>query len=177
MNQARMNLDWHDTGSKSGIAAEIGHIIQKMLDNGKLLESSLKISSQVRTLVELDKCAMIDGENVYLDPYTLVPRLFFLLEKDVKMWFRSSSSNSLHSRLQISRIFKWERRAEKKSDPWRAWISASKWHSVLDGDALLHRVKWLPLGIYSDVVVQYLRYVKGKYLPSSIIFIAMQARP
>lgn len=61
-----------------------------MLDNGKLLESSLKISSQVRTLVELDKCAMIDGENVYLDPYTLVPRLFFLLEgcEDVIPFFK-----------------------------------------------------------------------------------------
>lgn len=43
----------------------------------------------MRTLVELDKCAMIDGENVYLDSYTLVSRLFVLLEgcEDVILFF------------------------------------------------------------------------------------------
>ena len=29
---------------------------------------------------------------------------------------------------------------------------------VLDGEALLHQVKWLPKVIYKDVAAQYLRY-------------------
>lgn len=41
---------------------------------------------------------------------------------------------------------------------------------VLDGGALLHRVKWLLRVTYSDIVAQYLSYLKARYRSSSIIF-------
>ena len=42
--------------------------------------------------------------------------------------------------------------------------------NVLDGGALLHRVRWMAGKTYKEVIMQYLSYVRSKYGLSSIIF-------
>ena len=41
---------------------------------------------------------------------------------------------------------------------------------VLDGDALLHRVKWGKKLSYQEVPKQYVSYVRGKYGESCVVF-------
>lgn len=62
-----------------------------------VLESSLKRGPQARTLLELEKGVMIDGQNVHVEPNALFSSQFVRLERceDAKMRFRSSFSNSL----------------------------------------------------------------------------------
>ena len=41
---------------------------------------------------------------------------------------------------------------------------------VLDGDALLHKVKWFPNTSYHSILNQYSRYVKSRYDRACIVF-------
>lgn len=63
---------------------------RKKRDNVNVLESSLKISSEVRTLVDLEKCVKINDQNVHDDRNASFSRLVALLEKykDVIPFFK-----------------------------------------------------------------------------------------
>ena len=41
---------------------------------------------------------------------------------------------------------------------------------VLDGGALLHRVRWLPNSTYNDIICQYQRYINVKFGRCHVIF-------
>ena len=48
---------------------------------------------------------------------------------------------------------------------------------VLDGGALLHRVRWLAGNIYKEVTMQYMSYVRHRYGTCSIAFDGYSSRP
>ncbi len=48
---------------------------------------------------------------------------------------------------------------------------------VLDGGALIHKVKWAKKGTYQDIVKQYVSYVRVKYGTYCIVFDGYQEGP
>ena len=48
---------------------------------------------------------------------------------------------------------------------------------VLDGEALLHRVRCLAGNIYKEVTMQYMSYVRHRYGTCSIVFDGYSSRP
>ena len=54
------------------------------------------------------------------------------------------------------------RKALKKNVSSNSYQADQSFH-VLDGGALLHKVKWLPNTSYQSILNQYSRYVKSKY--------------
>ena len=48
---------------------------------------------------------------------------------------------------------------------------------VLDGEALLHRVKWGKKMSYQEVAKQYVSYVRGKCGESCVVFDGYEQRP
>ena len=56
-------------------------------------------------------------------------------------------------------------------------ITESDTSYVLDGGALLHRVRWLVGNIYKEVTMQYMSYVRHRYGTRSIVFDGYSSRP
>ena len=121
---------------------------------------------QVRTHVELAKDVKSEGENVHVNPNALFLRLVTLLERqeDVTWFFKSELTpfpNSLFKSFQMSKTNKavlkhYLTSYIQESQP------APHMMFVLDGGAVLQRVKWLPKVTYNDVVAQYLGYIQNK---------------
>ena len=126
------------------------------------MERSLKRSMQVGTLVDLEKGVKINGENVHVDPNALFLRLVILLERqeDVTPFFKFELTPFPTALFKSFLMMKTNKAALKHylTSDIQESLPAPNRLFVLDGEALLHQVKWLPKVIYKDVVAQYLGY-------------------
>ena len=131
--------------------------------------------------MELEKGVKIDGENVHVDHSALFSRFVILLEgqEDVTAFFKSELTPFPTSLFKSFQMRKTDKAVLKHclTPDIQESQAAPNTMFILDGGALLHRVKWLPEVTYKDVVAQYLGYVKNKFGPSSIVFDVYHAGP
>ena len=118
---------------------EIGQSLQKKVDNVNVWECWLKRIMQVRTIVELERGVKIDGEKVYVDPNALFSRLIILLERQEELtpFFKFELTPFPTS------LFKCFQMRKTNKAVLKHYLTSDTMF-VLDGGALLHRVKWLP---------------------------------
>ena len=164
-----------ESGVNCDKVEEIGEAIQKSLDKVALRDAAIKRKEQVKTLESLQVGIEIDKDSVHIDPMILFARLMVLLqrEEDPDSYFAYELTSVPTVTFKDNMM-----RKANKSLLTRALISNipsqhtdnTSTQYVLDGGALLHRVRWLPNSTYNDVVKQYLQYVYMKFGQSCIVF-------
>ena len=136
---------------------EVGKSINEKLDNVIVSNASMKRKDQVRTLVSLKVGVRIENENVYVDPTLLFSRLLVLVEREENMmkYFSyeltpiptSLFENGMMRKASKSNLAKAVTKDVSISSPSEPPIY------VLDGGALLHKVKWLPNSNFTDILI------------------------
>ena len=119
----------------------------------------------------------IDKEKIHVDLMLLFSRLLVLIERGEKIrkYFRfertafptSLFKNGMMRKANKSKLVK----ALKKNVSSNSYQADQSFH-VLDGGALLHKVKWLPNTSCQSILNQYSRYVKSKYGRACIVLTA-----
>ncbi len=146
---------------------EVGARIQKKLDHVSIAQASLKRKDQVKSLNHLQPGIQIDKEKCLINPTTLFSRLIAIIqrEEDLSPYFcyeltafpTSLFKDGIMRKTQKSQLAK-----IITSDVQPAECNARTKY-VIDGGALLHKVKWAKKTTYHDVIMQYVEYVHRKY--------------
>ncbi len=148
-------------------AEEVGARIQKKLDHVSIAQASLKRKDQVKSLNHLQPGIQIDKEKCQINPTNLFSRLIAIIqrEEDLSPYFcyelttfpRSLFKDGIMRKTQKSQFAK-----IITSDVQPAECNARTKY-VIDGGALLHKVKWAKKTTYHDVIMQHVEYVHRKY--------------
>lgn len=139
-----------------------------------VIDASIKRSDQVRSLNQLQPSVQVDKKKVHINPMLLFSRLIALVqrEEDMAPYFEYElttiptslfKDNGLRKtdKAQLGRFLK------RDVEPSELSLQAKY---VLDGGALIHKVKWKKRGTYQDIVKQYVSYVRCKYGTCCIVF-------
>jgi hypothetical protein len=152
-----------DDGINCDDAENVGLEIQKSLDNKSVADAKIKRSEKVKTLSDLQSGVKLDGKAVSIDPIILFTRLTALIqrEEDIESAFYYELTPEPTSIFKDGMMRKVEKSVLRnhlldKVQPTGIKPTA---HCVIDGGALLHKVKWPKCATYQDVIDQYLKYV------------------
>ena len=154
---------------------EIGATIQRKLDDVKYWSVKMKRSDKITTLLNLKKGIKIDQKIVHVDPLTLFSRLIVVLDRsdDKEKAFHHELTPTPTSLFKDGFMRKSNKSALAKAltDHLPEVEKPVVTKHVLDGGALLHRVKWFPNAPYGRIVEQYQTYINTKYgFPCTVIF-------
>lgn len=154
----------------------VGSIIQENLDDVSVAAASIKRSEQVRTLGYLTTGVKIGKHRVVIDPTLLFTRLIAIAQREdnIEKYFEFELTvvpTSLFKETALRKPTK-SQLANVITDGVELSQSANDKEAtlVLDGGALLHRVKWQKNGTYKDIAYQYIRYVDARYGKCVIVF-------
>ena len=153
---------------------QIGAKIHKQLNKVSIIDASIKRNDQVRSLNHLHPGIQVDKKKVHINPTLLFSRLIAIAqrEEDMAQFFCYELTTIPTSLFKDNSLRKTDKAQLAKSlkngvEP-SALSSQAKY--VLDGGALIHRVKWMKKGTYRDVLKQYVSYVRAKYNNCCIVF-------
>ena len=159
----------------------VGYRIQKSLDNVSIDSASIKRNDQVRTLEYLQNPIKVGKENVRFDPMLLFNRLILLAQREDDMagCFNYELTPSPTSLFKDGLMRKANKAMLKKAITQNIEPSEENPYTmyVIDGGALLHKVKWIPNSTYLQVADQYLTYVRTKYGRACVVFDGYEAGP
>ena len=164
----------HGDGVNCDKTEEVGAHIQKKLDNMNVVEASIKRSDQVRSLDHLNPGIQVEKRKVHIHPNHLFYRLITIAqrEEDMAPYFGYELTAMPTS------LFKdYFMRKPVKAQLTQALVNAVQPAAekvqavhVLDGGALIHRVKWQKKVTYKDITMQYVNYVRARYGNCCIVF-------
>jgi len=159
-------------------ADTVGMDIQQQLDGIAFTDASIKRKHTVKTLAHLN-CdrQLTDSKLVSLDSCGLFFRLLVLVERcpDVESYFACELTNTPLSLFGGTMMHKAVKPALAKAiacGSVETLTSHLQLHSsvvVVDGGAMLHKVKWLKHVQFSDVLLQYVTHIHSRYGHSAII--------
>ena len=159
----------------------VGAKIQKSLDNMTVLEASIRRSEQVQSLHHLYPAFKVDKKKVHINPTLLFTRVVAIVqrEEDMTPYFDYELTTVPTSLFKDNTMRKPAKAqlAKALTDSLQPSERNMQAVHVLDGGALLHRVRWAKNAIYKDVAKQYVRYVRAKYGQSCIVFDGYQQGP
>ena len=146
---------------------EVGRKIQKHLDNISVLEASIKKSEQVKSLNHLYPGIQVDKEKVQINPTLLFSRLIAIVqrEEDITPYFDyelTAIPTSLFKDHAMRKTTKAQLAKALMSNVQPSQRN-TQIHHVLDGGALIHRVKWPKGATYSEIAKTYVSYVHQHY--------------
>ncbi len=152
----------------------IGHMIQSKLDGKCILETSFKKVDQVQTLVALQKGVKLGPQTVHFDNINLFSRLVVLAERTGNMqpYFDYELTAIPTSLFKDQFMRKPDKSALAKilvKDVDDADPSPNTSSYVIDGGALLHRVRWRKNVSYGEILEQYVDYVVAHYGYCSVV--------
>ena len=156
-------------------ADKVGQSIQEKLDAICVEDASIKQNDRVITLDTLRPGIKIDAKTVHIDPTILFTRLTAIAQTEEEVcqqfyyeltpeptalfkdgFMRKSSKAVLRNHLLDMII------PEEMVDATTC---------VIDGGALLHKVKWLPKSTYGDIIDLYLQFLCSRYNKYSVVCI------
>lgn len=158
-------------------AENVGLNIQKDLD-GKCIESVVvKRSKQVKTLEDLSEGVKVNGKKVNIDPAILFTRLTALTQSDenIQDHFAFELTHEPTALFKDGLLRK-PQKAKLRNYLLEKQSSITEWKMeacVLDGGALLHKIKWKTKTTYREICLQYIAFVRrmyGKYHKVCIVF-------
>ena len=159
----------------------VGAKIQKTLDNVTVLEASIRRNEQIQSLDHLYPGLKVDKQKVHINPTLLFSRLIAIVqrEEDMVPYFNYELTTVPTSLFKDDRMRKPVKAQLTKALSDSVPLSERSMEAmyVLDGGALLHRVKWAKKAMYKDVAKQYVKYVRSKYGQSCIVFDGYQQGP
>jgi len=153
---------------------EIGEKIQKTLDGANYTEAKIKRNDGIRNLAALQSSVKIADDQVAIDPMTLFNRLIALVMRDgnVSSCFNYELSpfpTSLFSKGVMRDATKSKLREHLTKGVDQCNPTGRAIH-VIDGGALLHKIKWLQDQNYEDVVAQYENYLMEAFGRCTVVF-------
>jgi hypothetical protein len=157
------------------VAEQIGATIQQKLDGSAFWSVKLKRSDKVNTLIDLTKNIKIGQEVVHVDPLTLFSRLIVVLDRsdggEKAFQYELTPTPTSLFRNGFMRKATKSTLAEALTSHLSEVEKSSLTKHVLDGGALLHRIKWFPNALFGHIVEQYKTFINTKYgCPCHIIF-------
>ena len=161
---------------------EVGASIQRKLNNICVTEASLKRNDQVRSLNHLQPAILIEKKKYHIDPMKLFSRLIAIVQREDDMipYFSyeltaiptSLFKDGLMRKTQKSQLAKL---VASDVQPAECNMRTSY---VIDGGALLRKVKWAKKAAYRDILQQYVQYVHAKYgRQTCIVFDGYESGP
>jgi len=163
-----------DDGVNCDQTERVGAKIHKQLNNVRVTDASIKRSDQVRSLDYLQPGIQVEKKKVNINPTMLFSRLIAIVqrEEDMASFFEYELTAIPTSLFKDYCLRKTDKAQLAKSLKNSVEPSALNLHAtyILDGGALIHKVKWAKKGTYQDIVKQYVSYVRVKYGNCCIVF-------
>ena len=163
-----------DDGVNCDQTERVGAKIHKQLSNVRVTDASIKRSDQVRSLDYLQPGIQVEKKKVNINPTMLFSRLIAIVqrEEDMASFFEYELTAIPTSLFKDYCLRKTDKAQLAKSLKNSVEPSALNLHAtyILDGGALIHKVKWAKKGTYQDIVKQYVSYVRVKYGDCCIVF-------
>ena len=151
------------------------------LDGLNMAEASIKRRNHVKPLADLKPGLQVDQQKLNINPNILFSILIAIVQREEDMTayfdheltaFPTSLFKDNFMRKSVkAQLAKTLTNSVDSSEHNRQALY------VLDGEALLHRVKWGKKMLYQEVSKQYVSYVRGKYGESCIVFDCYEQRP
>ena len=162
-------------------AEEVGLKIQMQLDGLIVAEASIKRSDHIKSLADLKPGIKVDKRKLNIDPTILFTRLIAIVqrEEDMSLYFGyelTAFPTSLFKDNFMRKAVKAQLTKSLTSSVDSSEYRRQATH-VLDGGALLHRVKWGKKKSYQEIAEQDVSYVRGKYGESCIVFDGYEQGP
>ena len=158
-------------------AEKVGYAIQSKLDGVCLEEAKIKRKDKVTTLDSLRPGVKIDKTTVHIDPNILFTRLTAIVqsEDDVAAQFFYELTPEPTSLFKDGFMHKSSKSILRSSilNKVTHAVNTDADVCVIDGGALLHKVKWLPNSTYGNIAEHYINFVKiryGRYTTICIVF-------
>ncbi len=155
-------------------AEQVGAKIHKKLDNVSVVDASIKRSDQVLSLDFLQPGIQVEKKRVNIDPTILFSRLIAIVqrEEDMAPFFEHELTTTPTSLFKDYCLRKTDKAQLAKSIKNGVELSALNVHAtcILDGGALIHKVKWAKKVTYQDIARQYVSYARVKYGNCCIAF-------
>ena len=134
-----------------------------------------KRRDQIKTLELVQIGVEINKEKIHVDAMFLFLRLLALIEREEEIreyfWFELTAfPTSLYKNGMMRKANKSKLAKSLKKNVFSNSYQVDQSFNVLDGGALLHKVKWLPNTSYQYILNQYSRYVKSRYDRACIVF-------
>ena len=146
---------------------EVGAKIQMKLNNVSVTEASLKRKDQVCSLDHLQPGIQIDKKKYHIDPMNLFSRLIAIVQREEDMipYFSYELTTIPTSLFKDSAMRKTQKSQLAKTIASGVELAERdvRIDHVIDGGALLHKVKWAKKATYKNIVMQYVEYVHAKY--------------
>ncbi len=162
-------------------AEQVGAKIHKKLDNVSVVDASIKRSDQVLSLDFLQPGIQVEKKKVNIDPTILFSRLIDIVqrEEDMAPFFEHELTTIPTPLFKNYCLRKTDKAQRAKSLKNGVELSALNVHAtcILDGGALIHKVKWAKKVTYQDIARQYVSYVRVKYGNCCIAFDGYNQEP
>ena len=154
-------------------AEEVGALMQDKVTGVSVADAPFRKADQVKTLQLLASPCHIQNKAVMIDTAGLFHRLILLVERsaDVAKYFEYELTAAPASLFKCSYMRKADKSVlakEMRRDFAIEPVMLSMLY-VVDGGALLHRVRWLKNSTFAAVVQQYVSYVMSKYGSTSVV--------
>ena len=160
---------------------QVGEKIQKQLDNVTITEASIKRNDKIRSLDHLYPGIQIDKQKAHINPTLLFSRLIAIVqrEEDMSPYFEYELTTIPTSLFKDNALRKPVKALLAKALTTAVQPSEREKQAVhvLDGGALIHRIKWLKKATYKAIAKQYVTYVRAKYGHSCIVFDGYEQGP
>ena len=146
-----------------------------------VVEASIKRSDQIKPLADLKPGIQVDKQKLNINPTTLFSRLIAIVqrEEDMSPYFDyelTAFPTSLFKDNFMRKAAK-AQLAKSLTDSVNSSVHRRQAKHVLDGGALLHRVKWGKKMTYQDIAEQYVSYVRARYRQSCVVFDGYEQGP
>jgi hypothetical protein len=153
---------------------EIGKRIQETLNDTNYTDAKIKRNDGVKNLAALQSSVKIGDDQVTIDPMTLFNRLIALVmrDSDVSSCFKYELSpfpTSLFDK-GVMRDANKSKLREHLTKGIEQCNPPDNSNHVIDGGALLHKIKWLPDQNFKDVVTQYQDYLVKAFGRCTVVF-------
>jgi hypothetical protein len=152
---------------------EVGVHIHRKIDNMSTVEASIKRNDQVRSLDHLHPGIKVDKQKINIHPNHLFYRLIAIAQRDENMapyfdYELTAMSTSLFKDNFMRKSVKSQLAQALEKEVQSSGENPQAVH-VLDGGALIHKVKWQKKVTYKDIAVQYVNYVRTRYRDCCIV--------
>ena len=151
------------------------------MDGISFSNSSVKRKEQIKSLEELNVGLKLDKETIYVDPSVLFSRLLLMIEREQRMieYFRYELTPVPTSLFEDGMMRKPANSLLMKAVTKNVPRDASHVSPVyiLDGGALLRKIKWIPNSTVRNVILHYSQYLKLKYGLCCVAFDAYDEKP
>ena len=145
----------------------VGHAIQVKLDGVCIADAKIKRSQQIVTLDSLRNVVKIDKSPVQINPMLLFNRLIVLVDREENM----GEKFAYELTPDPTSIFKDGMMRKPNKATLRNFLTKNIPQNehpaaltcVIDGGALLHKVKWMTSKTFGEITRQYITYINDRY--------------